>query len=59
MSHVAKPHGYWSFRNDRNEGVYIVTSPTHYPLLSFDGYIRHEGILLHPHYHLVNGGEHG
>jgi hypothetical protein len=45
MSHVAKPHGYWRCRSGKNEGVYIVTSPTHYPLNRLTG-IQHCGEKL-------------
>ena len=47
MSCRSEPHGYWRFRNVGNEGVYIVTSPTHYPVKRRAGLYR-EGKLVDP-----------
>jgi hypothetical protein len=37
MSHGAQAHEYWRFLNYENEGVYIVASRTHYPILRLMG----------------------
>jgi len=38
MSCRSEAYEYWRFRNVGNEGVYIVTSPTHYPVNRPGGY---------------------